>query len=263
MMHNFILAVTLPPSTFDRSIARLNKDLDRIHQWSMANRLFINSSKSQAMIINPSLLPIDVLLLNRLGADVIFCYKKLKNLGLLINQALTWVNKICRNVSYTLRRLWPMADFPPVERRRKLVTSPISHSFYIATKFFCKSSMRPRERLKLEFNSCARYIYSISRGISRFQHISPFPNKILEVPLDTYYSFRVCCAMFRLIKIGCPGYLFDMLQFRQSSRLFNLITPVDRTASRALSFFALGAPQLHAILWNSLPSSVRREVSVN
>jgi hypothetical protein len=48
------------PSTFDSSIANLNEDLDRIHQWYMANRLFINSSKSQAMIINPSLLPIDV-----------------------------------------------------------------------------------------------------------------------------------------------------------------------------------------------------------
>jgi hypothetical protein len=102
--------------------------------------------------------------------------------------------------------------------------------------------MRLRERLKLAFNSCAHYIYSIS----------PFANKILAVPLDTYYNFWVCCAMFRLIRSGCPGYLFDMLQFGQSSRLFNLITPVHRTASQASSFFIQGA-----ILWNSLTSSVR------
>jgi hypothetical protein len=55
------------------SIARLNKDLDPIHQWSMVNQLFINSSKSQAMIINPSLLPIDIPPQMRLGADVISC----------------------------------------------------------------------------------------------------------------------------------------------------------------------------------------------
>jgi hypothetical protein len=54
---------------FDSSIARLNEDLARINQWFMANRLFINSSN--AMIINPSLLPIDVSLQIRLGADVI------------------------------------------------------------------------------------------------------------------------------------------------------------------------------------------------
>jgi hypothetical protein len=174
------------------------------------------------------------------------------NLGPKINK-INKVNKICRNVSYTLRRLGPMADFTPLETRRKLVTSLIVSQFLYCDIIFCKSSMRFRERLKLAFNSCARYIYSISR----FQHISPFANKILGVPLDTYYSFRVCCAMFRLIKSGCPGYLFDMLQFGQSSRLFNLITPVHRTASRASSFFVQGA-----ILWNSLPSSVRREVSV-
>jgi hypothetical protein len=82
--------------TMYSSMARLNKDLDRIYQWSMANRL-INSLKSQAMIINPSLLPIEVPPQIRLGDDVIPCYKKLKNLGLLINEEITWddqVNKI-------------------------------------------------------------------------------------------------------------------------------------------------------------------------
>jgi hypothetical protein len=67
----------------------------------------------------------------------------------------------------------------------------------------------------------------------------------------------MCCALFRLIRSGCLGYLFDMLLFGQSSRLFNLITPVHRIASRVSSFFVQGA-----VLWNSLPSSVRREVSV-
>jgi hypothetical protein len=56
--------------TMYSSMARLNKDLDRIYQWSMANRL-INSLKSQAMIINPSLLPIEVPPQIRLGDDVI------------------------------------------------------------------------------------------------------------------------------------------------------------------------------------------------
>jgi hypothetical protein len=141
------------------------------------------------MIINPFLLSIDVSTQIRLGADVIPCYKKLKNL---IDQDLTWdnqVNKIGRNVFYTLSRLWHMADFTPVETRRKLVTSLIVPLFYYCDIIFCRSSMRLRERLKLAFNSCARDIYSISR----FRHISPFVNMILEVPLDTYYSFRVCC----------------------------------------------------------------------
>jgi hypothetical protein len=76
-----------------------------------------------------------------------------------------------------------------VETRRKLVTSLIVPQFLYCDIIFCESSMRLREKLKFAFNSSARYIYSTSR----FRHISPYANQILGVPLDTYYSFRVCC----------------------------------------------------------------------
>jgi hypothetical protein len=135
------------------------------------------------------------------------------------------------NVSYTLRRLLPMGDFTPVETRRKLVTSLIVPQFLYCDIIFCKSSMKLRERLKLAFNSCVRYIYSISR----FQHISPFANKILGVPLDTYYSFRVCCAMFRLIKSGCPGYLYASVWSVEPLRRFLFRVQFCETAFRRLS----------------------------
>jgi hypothetical protein len=57
--------------------------------------------------------------------------------------------------------------------------------------------------------------------------------------------------------VVAPVIFFDVLEFGQSNRLFNLITPVHRTASRASSFFVQGT-----VFWNSLASSVRREVSV-
>jgi hypothetical protein len=68
---NLQLYLSSHPSTFDSSIARLNEDLVRIQQWYMANQLFINSSKSQAVIINPCLLPTDVSPQIRLGADTL------------------------------------------------------------------------------------------------------------------------------------------------------------------------------------------------
>jgi hypothetical protein len=98
--------------------------------------------------------------------------------------------------------------------------------FLYSSSIFCKTSMRLRKRLKVGFNACARYIY----GMSRFRHISPFSKRI---DIDTYNIFRMCCTMFKLIKGGCPGYLFDRLKFGQLSRLFNLITPAHKTSSRA------------------------------
>jgi hypothetical protein len=38
--------------------------------------------------------------------------------------------------------------------------------------------------------------------------------QIIGIPLDQYYSFRICCTMNNIIKTGCPRYyLFTELQF--------------------------------------------------
>jgi Reverse transcriptase (RNA-dependent DNA polymerase) len=250
------LYISSRPEDFSDCIARLNEDLSNIHQWTVANSLFINSSKSQALVVNPNIsatLPSPQI---NLGGNPIACFEKVKSLGLIVNQNLTWsdqISKICRNVFYTLKRLWPMAHFTPIETRKKLVTSLIIPQFLYCDVIFSKTASGQRDKLKVAINSCARYIYSVPR----YQHISQFTNRILGVPLDTYYSYRICCMMHKLIRTGGPRYLFEELQFGHSIRLFNLITPAHRTASRASSFFVQGA-----ILWNGLPSSVRREYSV-
>jgi hypothetical protein len=100
--------------------------------------------------------------------------------------------------------------------------------------FFAKSSARLQERLKIIFNACARYIY----GISRFQHISEYTNRILGMPLDVNYDWRICCMMHRLIEGRGPEYLSDLLQFGRSTHLRIFITPAHRRI--APSFFIQG-----------------------
>jgi hypothetical protein len=208
------------------------------------------------MVMGTSQLPSRDVPLIFMGANQISYFDKVKNLGIIMNQDLTWndhVAKICRNALFTLKRLWTTASFTPIETRRKLVTALIIPQFLYGDIIFSKTSAGLRERLKMTLNSCARYIY----GISRRQHISIFTNKILGAPLDVYYSLRMCCSMFTLINSGRPGYLFDELQFGRSRRLFNIIVPAHRTAARASSFFVQGA-----IIWNGLPSEVRRVGSI-
>jgi hypothetical protein len=40
------------------------------------------------------------------------------------------INKICRNLFFTLKRLWQMARFTPIETRKKLVTSHCPQFLY-------------------------------------------------------------------------------------------------------------------------------------
>jgi hypothetical protein len=199
------------PTSWNRSgprfIVRLNEDLSRIHLWTIANQLSINSSKLQAIIVNPNTSCTVTSPQINLGSSQFACFAKVKSLGLMINQNLTWsdqINKICRNLFFTLKRLWPITHFPPIEtRKKKLVTSLIVLQFLYCDVVFSKTALGLREKLKVAFNSCARYIY----GVSRNQHISQYTNRILGVPLDTHYSYKMCCAMFKLIRTGGPRYL--------------------------------------------------------
>jgi hypothetical protein len=61
-------------------------------------------------------------------------------------------------------------------------------------------------------------------------------------------------VMYRLIGSGRPMYLFDGLQFGRSARIFMLIIAIHRTSAGTSSFFVQGA-----MLWNGLPTAVRRE----
>jgi Reverse transcriptase (RNA-dependent DNA polymerase) len=250
------LYISCKPNDIASCVSLMNEDLHKIHRWSVSNGISINPTKSQAMIINPSSSALHTAPAISLGNNEIPYCAKLKNLGLMMNQNLTWndqISKICKNVYFSLKRLWTTALFTPIETKKKLVTALIIPQFLYCDVIFSKTTARLRERLKIALNSCARYIY----GIPRRQHISEHTNKILGVPLDTFFSYRICQAMFRLIKSGSPSYLYDELQFGRSERIFGLLTPSHRSFARASSFFVQGA-----ILWNGLPVEVRRESSM-
>jgi hypothetical protein len=108
----------------------------------------------------------------------------------------------------------------------------IGHIAYSATVsilycdvIFSKPPDSVIERLRVAFNSCARYI----SGISRYEHITQYANRILGIPLEQFYSFRMCCTMNNVIKTGCPRYLFSEIHFGQSSRMFNIIILFHRS----------------------------------
>jgi ribonucleases P/MRP protein subunit RPP40 len=105
------------PNDIELCINQINADLCGLYQWSRANGISINYSKSQAMIISPSQLTFVVPRIH-LGDDEIACFPKLRNLSLIINQELKWnehITKLCRSVLFTLRTLHRL----PQQRRER------------------------------------------------------------------------------------------------------------------------------------------------
>jgi hypothetical protein len=76
-----------------------------------------------------------------------------------------------------------------------------------------------RDTLRLVYNSCAQYFF----GIRRSEQILGYSARTLRLPLGRYYSFRICCQMYRMMSTRKPDYLYRGFQFGHSTRLSNLI----------------------------------------
>jgi hypothetical protein len=141
----------------------------------------------------------------------------------------------------------------PVGTRLQLAQSLVVPLFLYCDVIFSKVAMGLRDGLQLAYSSCARYVF----GIRRPEHISRYSARILGLPLGRYYSFRICCQMYRIVSTRKPDYLYRELQFGRSARLSYLIVRRHHNAATVSSVcFIRGA-----VLWNYLPTSVRGESS--
>ena len=112
------------PSNILTAISYLNADLILIDQWAQKRGLLVNPTKSQAIIIggqrllsNTNLSELPQLSLN--GAVIPFS-TTVKDLGLLIDQNLTWqpqVNDVSRRIFSRIHSLKRLQNFIPIKTK--------------------------------------------------------------------------------------------------------------------------------------------------
>jgi hypothetical protein len=205
------------------------------------NGLCLYPEKSQALIISLQPVPttsIPPIVLN--GCVVPYC-DKVKNLGLIMNSEFTWkdqVKALIQKIYATLRRLWTFANFLPTPICKKLVVALIVPLLLNNDVIFSKAAIGLTNRLKIALNSCARFIYNVPTR----DPISEHANKILGVSLSTYYSYRICCQMFKIVNRLSPSYLSDRLHVGHSLRTRVLHYSRHSLASTTIFFSFVGRP---------------------
>jgi hypothetical protein len=147
-------------------ICEVNSDLSKVFEWSFANSLKLNPSKSMVLPIyrNHLIVPLPAIFL---GNDFIPYDFKAKNLVVTLSYNLNWgdhVSTICRKVYGALVGLRKLADVPFLP--------------FVAA-----------------FNACVRYVYR--RRL--FDQISDVSDSILGCFLLTYMEFWLPCFIFSLV----------------------------------------------------------------
>ncbi|XP_055714721.1 uncharacterized protein LOC129808835, partial [Phlebotomus papatasi] len=228
-----------------------NDDLERILHWANNNGLVLNARKSQALLVhsrgrNPISFPLF------LSDEEIPLSSKVKNLGVIFNDTLTWsdhVAEICRKVFLTLRTLRRYQTFTPRETRLLLVRALIVPFFTYGCELFFRAHAEDHNRLRLAFNSCLRYVF----GLRKYDHVSAYSDSILGLPPPGYLDTRVVDFISRVLSTGRPRYLTELVVAGSSSRSSYLRVPGSGSRNFRNSIFVEGV-----IPWNALPRERKR-----
>ena len=243
----------------------LNDELSNLNLWLRANKLSLNITKTEYMIIGSR---------QRLRAttenqiiEVCIEGKKItrvaesKSLGVYIDETLSWKKhmkelskKIASGIG-ALKRLMPFISKNTAIIIYKALIEP--HFDYCSSVWYGISDTLSKKLQKLQ-NRAARVITKSTYDTSA----KPLLNSLNWDDLATRRKKQLLISVFKSIHGLFPSYLQDMFVFRDSSyNLRNLenklLLPKPRTNYLKSSISYSGAA-----LWNSLPVEVRSAESL-
>lgn len=239
-------------SALAECVANLNEDLMSISSWAMRNKLLLNCSKLQAVLLSDrsASIVLNDVLMN--GVKVEFA-SGVKNLGLRMSADFTWesqCNQIVSKVYAVLRSLSVNRSLIPVKARVGLVKSLLlPHFIYCDAVFFDGLTASDRKVLERAFNACLRFAFNLKKR----QSVRGYEDKILGCGLMQYLSQHTLAFIHGLILRKAPGYLFSKVRMLRSSRTFGISVPLAVTRRAHDSLFVSGVAR-----YNLLPVRVKR-----
>lgn len=232
-------------------VDKINYDLDKIFKWASSNGLQLNPKKSKCLIISKKSVSIADEINIFLADSRIELVNTVRNLGVVFNRTLTWSDHISRACGRTygmLRGLWASHNFTPHKIRLLLAKTYLLPTLLYSAELFTGCNSKDLKKLNTTFNNITRYIF----GLSRFDHVSQFSNRILGVSLEKYLKFRNLVFLQKIIVTKEPKYLYNRLTFSTSQRNNNIKTFKYRDTASSNQFFILTI-----YLWNHLPHNLQ------
>jgi Reverse transcriptase (RNA-dependent DNA polymerase) len=164
---------------FTESVARVNQDIERIRHWAIANGLVLNTNKTQSIVIcrNKNGIPFPQPKLSLGNTEI--CYSQtVKNLGIIMDERLTWLPQVAlvhKGVNFALSRLWHFENILPLETKRCLIKTLVIPKLLFGDIIFTQTSEEVTRRFNVTFNACARFVYKVPR----FHNVSSLSRRLV------------------------------------------------------------------------------------
>ena len=233
---------------------KLNCELDNIQKWLISNKLTLNRTKTEYMLIGSQQR------LDKIIKTPKILVREKTVLGLIIDDQLKWNkhnDKQCKKISKSIALLRKARDFVSQEELVKIYNSLVLPHFNYCSTTWNDNNKSDIDKLSKLQKRAARIITSSDYTIRSFQVF-----KTLEWhPIKKLMDKRDLTMMFKILKNMVPNYLAKMFRkcdnsnhsLRSNYLKLSLPKPKTDFLKRSFSYRV-------AIAWNSLPSEFLREV---
>lgn len=259
------LYVQCDPNDLANAICALNRDLDRIYDWSRSFGIAVNPNKCQAIILGSSriLARLDLGTLEPvIYNNVVIPYAShVKNLGLHIDPSLNWnvqVAEVSRKVTNTLRALHRFKFFLPLKTKVLLMQTLVLPILDYADVCYLDVNEAYLSKLDRLLNNCIRFIF----GLRKYDHISEYRERLGWLTIRERRYSRVLSTLFSIFdNPHSPGYLKDNLHSLSSTHDRDLRSANNLCLSippHRTNFFSHSFTVQAARLWNDIPENIRK-----
>lgn len=232
-------------------VSKLNCDLDRVTNWALANKLHLNPKKSKCIIISNKPKLIRIMSPVLIGKQQIELVSSAKNLGITLNDTLTWNNHVAAatgKIFGMIRTLYVSQYYTPKHIRLLLAKTYLIPSLLYGCELFASCDAKSLSRLNVAYNAILRYVF----GLNRYESCAAFSKSLYGVSLENLLKIRTLTFLQNIIYSKEPPYLFSLLRFGRSNRGM-LIIPIRHRRLISERHFIVNSTRL----WNSLPFSIQ------
>ena len=258
------LYISFTPAEISRSLNILSSTFNNITSWMNHNKLLLNPSKTEFLLIGTKQQRLKFSNLSALtfGDTSIPVSSSARNLGFIFDSDMSFsnqINSVCKSCHFHIRDLRRIRHLLSLSTATLLANSLVSSKLDCCISLYTGISNHNLNKLQIIQNSLARAITFTSKR----QHIKPVLKELHWLPIKERIDCKICLLAYKTLQTHQPVYLYDCLSVpshtisTRSAHTSALSKPHSRTTfgTRAFSFIA---PKL----WNSLPPSLRTAPSI-
>ena len=243
--------------------ARMVACIEEISGWMTANRLKLNTDKTQFIWhgTRVQLMKVDISSIELDGVNIPVS-TEVRCLGVVLDGELTFAShtrQLSRNCFYQLRQLWSVRRLLTKDAAKTLVHASILSRIGYCNSVLnhaCAVHLRP---LQSVLHSAARLILRIRK----YDRISAATREELHwLPVHHRIRFKTCALVHKCLHGLALSYLIDMIgsvskepgrRHLRSAARGDLVVPASRTRTFGPRAFAISGPDS----WNNIPVALR------